>query len=232
VAATTPVSALRLLGTLAYLVAWAGSVLVLGGDARWLAGWVFAGWFVALCLTTVVYLYVRDPALLAERYRRPGTGGQSEWDQVWVYATALGFLAWMAAMPLDAARFAWSPPLPIAARAFGGTLLLLAGFFLFRALRDNTFASPLVRIQKEREQRLVSTGVYAIVRHPMYLGAALMFFGGPLWLGSLVGLAIAAAMTLLLAARIRQEERVLVRGLPGYADYQRKVRYRLVPFVW
>jgi protein-S-isoprenylcysteine O-methyltransferase Ste14 len=89
-----------------------------------------------------------------------------------------------------------------------------------------------VRVQIERKQRVVSTGVYGFVRHPMYLGAVLMFAGAPLLLGSAIGLLPAAAMMLLLGFRIVGEERVLADELEGYAEYRQKVRYRLLPFVW
>lgn len=103
---------------------------------------------------------------------------------------------------------------------------------LFRAFRDNTYLSPLVRIQKERKQRVISTGVYGVVRHPMYLGALLLFAGAPLLLGSFVGLAIGMVLTLLLVARIFREEDLLKKELDGYMDYCRNVRYRLLPFIW
>jgi protein-S-isoprenylcysteine O-methyltransferase Ste14 len=92
--------------------------------------------------------------------------------------------------------------------------------------------SPLVRIQTERQHRVVSTGVYAVVRHPMYLGAILMFLGGPLLVGAATALAIGVALSLLLAARIVDEEKLLAVELPGYDEYRRRVRHRLVPFVW
>jgi protein-S-isoprenylcysteine O-methyltransferase Ste14 len=227
-----PVSPLQLVATAIYLATWPAVLFLLAGDGRWLEGWLFSAWFLGLCVTVIVWLYRKDPALLAERYRMPGSGGQRTWDRVWIYATAASFIAWMTIMPLDARRFRWSPPFSPWLEAAGGVLLLAASFFLFRAFHDNTFLSPLVRIQSEREQRVVSTGVYAIVRHPMYLGALLMFVGVPLLLGSTWGLLAGAAMTLLLVARILGEERMLVRDLAGYDEYRRKVRYRLVPFVW
>lgn len=227
-----PVTPLRLAATALYMMLWPAMILVLGGDARWLEGWLFNGWFVALCTITTGWLYRRDPVLLAERYRMPGSGSQRGWDRAAVYGLALGFAAWIAVMPLDARRFVWSPPFQPWLETAGGVLLVAAAMMLFRSFHDNTFLSPLVRIQTEREQHVVSTGVYGLVRHPMYLGAILMFAGGPLLLGSLLGLALALVLTLLLAARIVGEERLLVTRLDGYANYRSKVPFRLVPRVW
>ncbi|HEX4458104.1 MAG TPA: isoprenylcysteine carboxylmethyltransferase family protein, partial [Polyangia bacterium] len=126
----------------------------------------------------------------------------------------------------------WTPRLPLPVTIIGGALLLVAWLFLMRAFTDNTFLSPLVRLQEERRQHVVSTGVYAIVRHPMYLGATCMFIGGPLLVGSFAGLAIGGALSLLLAARSVGEEALLARGLAGYDDYRRKVKKRLIPFIW
>ena len=226
-----PVSPAMLAVTAVYLVVWPGLVLGLSGDLRWPEGWLFSIWFLALCSGTIAWLYRHDPGLLAERYRMPGSGGQRGWDRLVVIALALGFAAWIALMPLDH-RFAWSPALPRWLDAIGGALLLAAAFFLFRALRDNTFASPLVRVQGERAQRVVSTGVYGFVRHPMYLGAIAMFVGAPLLLGSFAGLAVGVALGLLLAVRIVGEERLLVAELDGYDAYRDEVRYRLLPHVW
>jgi protein-S-isoprenylcysteine O-methyltransferase Ste14 len=103
---------------------------------------------------------------------------------------------------------------------------------LYRSYTDNPFVSPLVRIQKERKQYVVSTGVYGFVRYPMYLGAIFMFVGTPMLLGSKYGILIGAIISLLLVARIIGEEKMLIEELEGYADYKKKVRYRLIPFVW
>jgi protein-S-isoprenylcysteine O-methyltransferase Ste14 len=228
----TPVSPIRLAGTALYIAAWPALMFVLAGDWRWLQGWLFAAWFVGLCATVIGWLYVQDPALLAERYRRPGSGGQKGWDRAVVYVLVFGFTAWIVMMPLDAKRFHWTHPFAGWLQATGGALLLASSFLFFRAFYDNTFLSALVRVQREREHRVVSSGVYGFVRHPMYLGAVCLFVGAALLLGSAVGLAIGGGLTLLLAARIVGEEKMLVRELDGYAEYRRKVRYRLLPFVW
>jgi protein-S-isoprenylcysteine O-methyltransferase Ste14 len=229
------VSGLRLAATAVYLLAWPVFQLWLSGDWRWIEGWIFGLWFLSLCATCITWLYRKDPALLAERYRRPGSGGQSATDALIVYGLALGFIVWIALPPLDARRFHWTPPLPhlhLALEAGGAVLLVGAAFFLYRSFTDNTFLSPLVRIQTERKQQVVSTGVYGFVRHPMYLGACLMFVGAPLLLGSAWGLLFGLALVGLLAARIVGEERLLARELEGYEAYREKVRYRLVPRVW
>jgi protein-S-isoprenylcysteine O-methyltransferase Ste14 len=226
------ISPLKLAGTGLYLLAWPALMFLLAGNWRWIEGWIFGGWFVALCSTCILWLYRKDPALLAERYRRPGSGGQKSWDRFVVYGLGLGFLGWIAIMPLDAVRFGWTPRFPVWAEAPGGALLLMSSFLFFRSFKDNTFLSPLVRIQSERKQRVVSTGVYGFVRHPMYLGAILMFLGAPLLMSSIGGLLVGLALAVLLAVRILGEEKLLVTELEGYDEYRQKVRYRLVPFIW
>ena len=222
----------RLLFTAGYLLVWPALVLFLAGDWTWPEGWIFGGWFVAVGASTVAWLSRRDPGLLAERYRLPGTGGQSRRDRIIVYVLTVGFIIWIALMPLDARRFHWTPRLPLAVELVGDALLGLSWVLLFRSFADNTFGSALVRVQSERGHRVVSTGVYGWVRHPMYLGATLMFVGGPLVTGAISALVVGLALAVLLAVRSLDEEALLARELPGYAEYRRRVRYRLVPFVW
>jgi protein-S-isoprenylcysteine O-methyltransferase Ste14 len=226
------VSPLKLAATAIYLLVWPALQLWLSGDWLWVEGWIFGVWLVALSTVCIVWLYRKDPALLAERYRRPGTGGQSRADALIVYGLVVGFIAWIAVPPLDAVRFGWTPELPEWLEAAGGALLLGAAFFLFRSFTDNPFLSPLVRIQSDRKQEVVSTGVYGFVRHPMYLGATLMFVGGPLLLGSPAGVLVGLGLVLLLAVRILGEEKLLARELEGYEAYRRKVHYRLLPGLW
>jgi protein-S-isoprenylcysteine O-methyltransferase Ste14 len=226
------VSAAKLLFMGCYLALWPVLILALAGDWRWVAGWIFNVWFVSVCVTTVTWLFLKDPALLAERFRRPGTGGQTRGDALIVYGLAIGFIVWIAVMPLDARRFHWTRPLPLLLNIVGGVFLMCAWLFMVRSFTDNPFLSPLVRIQNERGHRVVSTGVYGVVRHPMYLAAVLMFVGAPLLTGSAVALITGALLTLLLAIRIVNEERLLTIDLRGYEEYRHRVRYRLVPFIW
>jgi protein-S-isoprenylcysteine O-methyltransferase Ste14 len=226
------ISAVTLILTLIYILLFPVLLLFLSGDWNWVEGWIFSIWFIALCYTTIIYLYRHDPALLAERYRKPGTGKQEGWDRFVVYRLTFGFLIWIVIMPLDAKRFGWTTYFPLWVKVLGGIGLLLSFFFFFRSYADNTFVSPLVRIQSERKQQVVTTGVYGIVRHPMYLVGILLFVGTPLLLGSLYGVVIGVTMLFLLAGRIVGEEKMLVNELEGYAEYKKKVKYRLIPFIW
>ncbi len=221
----------KLASAFLFILLFPALILLLSGNWTWPEGWIFSLWFIILCYSTILYLYRKDPALLAERYRQPGTGNQEPWDRPVVYGLAAGFTIWIAIMPLDAERFGWSPPFPLWLQVLG--IAGLAGsFFFFRSYTNNPFLSPLVRIQDDRRQTLVSGGVYSFVRHPMYLGGVLMFIGAPLLLGSIGGIIAGLALTVLLMVRIAGEEALLARELEGYRDYCRKTRFRLIPFIW
>ena len=215
-----------------YILLFPAILFVLSGDVTWPEGWIFSIWFIILCYATIMYLYRKNPALLAERYKQPGTGNQETWDRYVVYGLLIGFIIWIVIMPLDAKRFGWSPLFPLWLKVVGGAGLAGSFFLFFRSYTDNTFLSPLVRIQEDRKHQLVSTGVYGVVRHPMYLGAILMFLGTPLLLGSSYGVIAGLALTILLMARVVGEERMLARELEGYREYMKNVRYRLFPFLW
>lgn len=215
-----------------WILIWPALLLFLAGDWLWIEGWIFNIWFLLLCFSTISYLYRKDPALLAERFKQPGTANQKGWDRFIVYGLVLGFITWIVIMPLDAKRFAWTAGLPMWLKAVGGIGLLLSFFFFYRSYMENTFASPLVRIQAERKQKVISTGVYSLVRHPMYLAGVLMFLGAPLLLGSMYGVLVGVLICFLVVVRITGEEKMLINELKGYTDYKKKVRYRLIPFVW
>ena len=206
--------------------------LFVAGNWRWLEGWFFGLWFDAMVLSTLIYMYRNDPELLAERSKAPGADNQKKWDQVLLYAFYGIAIAWLILMPLDAERFGWSPPFPAWLKLAGGLLLLPALYLLYRATVENTFLSTRVRVQSERKQQVISSGVYGFVRHPLYLGAVLLQLGAPLLLGSLYGLVLSAVGCLTLVVRIVGEEKLLVDELEGYPEYRHKVRYRLIPFVW
>jgi protein-S-isoprenylcysteine O-methyltransferase Ste14 len=218
--------------TIFYLLLWPALFLFIAGDWLWTEGWIFSIWFLTTTIAATVYLYVKDPALLAERYRKPGTGNQKLWDKTLLAFIMIVFVIWVVIIPLDSKRFSWTTKYPVILKYIGASMLLFSAFFLFRSFTDNTFLSPLVRVQRERQQKLVTTGVYRFVRHPMYLGALLMFLGAPLLMGSYFGAGIGLLMTVLMGARALGEEKMLMEEFEDYAAYKQKVRYRFIPFVW
>jgi protein-S-isoprenylcysteine O-methyltransferase Ste14 len=122
--------------------------------------------------------------------------------------------------------------MPVALQTLGLLLLVLSTGFVLWVMRANSFAAPVIKIQTERGHRVISSGPYAWVRHPMYSGTILFFAGMPLLLGSWWGLIMAPLFVVLFGFRARLEERALVAGLPGYADYLTRVPYRLIPGIW
>ena len=225
------INGLMLTAALVGILGFAALLLWLSGDWRWAEGWIFDVWWVSFIAATLLWLYYKDPALLVERMRLPGTGGESRADMAILIGIKVGFLAWIVLSALDV-RFGWMPRLPLWCEVCGGILLFSGNFPVLRAFADNTYASQLVRIQSERGQHVIDTGVYGFVRHPMYLGASLWFVGGALLLGSVCGLLVGLATVGLIILRIFGEEKLLARDLEGYQAYREKVRYRLVPRVW
>jgi len=207
-------------------------LFILAGDVRWIEGWLFSIIFLLMCFSTLVYLYFYDPALLKERFGSPIQPTQKSWDKVLLSLFFVDFLVWFAIMPLDARRYRWSPVFPLWLKAVGTVLLIIAIVLVFEALRENTFAAPVVKMQKERGQTVVSTGMYGVVRHPMYAGALLLFVGAPLLLSSAWGLIISLLLIVTIAVRSIGEEAMLKQELEGYSDYMKRVKWRMIPFVF
>lgn len=207
-------------------------ILFAAGTWRWLEGWLFGLWFAAMVLFTMVYMFRNDPSLLTERAKAPSADNQKKWDKYLLSAIYLIAFAWLIIMPLDAKRFGWSPSFPVWVKVAGGLALLPALYLIYRATVENTFLSTRVRIQTDRKQQVISSGVYGFVRHPLYLGCVLLQIGAPLLLGSIYGMVISAIGIITLVIRILGEEKMLVNELEGYDEYKKKVHYRLIPFVW
>lgn len=200
------------------------------GSFNWPAAWVFLFVNATLGPTCGLWLAKTDPALLAERLRPTFQADQPAADKKFMLAFAVATLIWLIAIGLD--RRAHASDVPVALQAAGLAMYLLSTIFIMWVFRENSFAAPVVKVQAERHHRVISSGPYAFVRHPMYSGIMLFFVGVPLLLGSWWGVAIAPVFAVLFAIRARIEEQALVEGLPDYADYAARVRYRLVPGVW
>ena len=201
------------------------------GTLRWPAAWVLLAEMGGTGIAFGLWLGRHDPALLAERLSACFQSSQKSWDKVFVATLLVLWSSWFVLMGLDAVRFRWSH-VPVWVQAIGAILIALNAYIAYRTLRENTFAAPVVKIQTERGHRVVRTGPYAYVRHPMYAGNLLFFIGAPLLLGSWYGLAAAPLMVAMLAMRAVLEERTLASELPGYRDYAAHVRYRLVRGIW
>ncbi|MBR0730874.1 protein-S-isoprenylcysteine O-methyltransferase Ste14 [Bradyrhizobium japonicum] len=200
------------------------------GTIHWPSAWVFLATCALLGPLCGWWLYRVDPALLAERLRPVLQKDQPAADKAFMIVFVIAMLAWLAAMGLD--RRTQFSDMPVAFQALGLVLFVLSTLFILWVFRENSFAAPVVKLQAERAQRVVSTGPYAHVRHPMYSGMILFFAGVPLLLGSWWGLVMAPVIVVLFAIRIGIEERTLREGLPGYSNYMTRVRYRLLPGVW
>ena len=209
-------------------VAMALLIFVPAGTVRYWQAWVFLAVFIGASALTTVDLLVRDPALLERRLSGGPTAEKRPAQKVIMLGASAGFVALLVVPALDH-RFGWSA-VP-AGVVIAGDVLLAIGFYLVvRVYRENTFSSATIEIAEN--QTVISTGPYAVVRHPMYASASLYLLGMPLALGSYWGLVPIAGMVPFLIWRLLDEERLLVGNLPGYTEYQRRVRYRLVPFVW
>jgi protein-S-isoprenylcysteine O-methyltransferase Ste14 len=195
-----------------------------GTFAYWEA-WVYLAILFIPMVFVFVYLLKTDPELLERRLRtREKEGAQKRIIKLSYFYFLLAFL-----LPGFDRRWGWSTvPLDIVIVA---DLLVVLGYGIFAlVLRENRYASRIIEV--EQEQKVISSGPYRIVRHPMYLGMLLMYLFSPLALGSYWAVIPSALIIPLLVARIRNEERVLMRDLKGYPDYIQKTKYRLVPGIW
>ncbi|MGA9796644.1 MAG: isoprenylcysteine carboxylmethyltransferase family protein [Rhizomicrobium sp.] len=198
---------------------------------HWPQAWVFLTIFAAGAAFMGAFLIRRDPGLLSARLNSRLAQGQPLWDRIFMLGAVAGWCAWLALMALDAKRLHPSQ-MPVGVEV-AGALLVIAGFAaVMPVFAANTFAAPVVRVQNEREQRVIDTGPYAYVRHPMYAAAMLYLVGMPLLLGSWYGLIGTALLAVTIAVRAVFEERELKRELPGYTEYTTRVRWRVIPGVW
>ena len=203
-------------------------LFVPAGTVRYWPGWAYLSIFFGAAALTTRYLMRHDPALLERRMKGGPTAETRPAEKVIMLAASAGFIAVLVVSALDH-RHAWSvvPPYGVLA---GDGLVAIGFYFIFLVYRENTFTSATIEIAAN--QTVISTGPYAVVRHPMYASGMLYMFGTPLALGSYWGLVPLAAMLPFLIWRLFDEERMLSEHLPGYTDYQRKVRYRLLPALW
>lgn len=215
----------RLVGFMLFL-----AVLIFGpaGTLDYWQGWVYLGLFAACCTLVTASLLKHDPALVARRLEvGPKAEREPAQKQIqWIASLCLCGLYIVSAVDYGQT---WSF-LPTSVVLIGDLLSVLGFAIMYRVFRENTFAAATVTV--EAGQRVIATGPYARIRHPMYAGALLLFLGTPLALGSWWGLAVFIPSATILVARLRDEEQFLMRNLDGYGGYRSRVRFRLVPGLW
>jgi protein-S-isoprenylcysteine O-methyltransferase Ste14 len=203
-------------------------LFVPAGTVHYWQAWVYLSIFMGASALTTLYLMRRDPALLQRRMSGGPMAEKQPAQRIIMLCTSIGFIAFLAVSGLDR-RFGWSVMSFVC--AISGDVLVAIGFYLILLVyRENTFTSATIEVAEN--QKVISTGPYAIVRHPMYASASLYLLGTPLALGSYWAFIPIAAMIPFLVWRLFDEERFLATNLTGYIEYRKRVRHRLVPFVW
>ncbi len=199
------------------------------GRLDWYQAWAFTLAFGAFLVFYGVWFQRYDPGQLKER-SQVGTNTKG-WDKVILRLYTILLLAMLILAGLDAGRFTWAEA-PLAGQMLGWLGAVLAGYLVFMSASVNTFLSRTVRIQNDREQKVIDTGPYGRVRHPMYLGVIVLMVSIPLLLGSLWALIPGGLIGVLFIIRTKLEDRTLMDELPGYREYAQRVRYRIIPGIW
>ena len=217
-----------ILGFVKLIIGFGIFLLLPAGTIYFWQAWVYLFVFSTSSALITAYLWKYDPKLLKHRINAGPLAEKEKSQKLIMLLAVLAFTCAIVFPALDH-RFSWSA-VPTSVVIMGDALVALGFFITFITMKVNPFASATIEITTG--QRVISTGPYAIVRHPMYSGALIMVFGTPLALGSWWGLLIFISIIPILAWRLLDEERFLSKDLPGYKEYCQKVRYRLVPFVW
>jgi len=215
-------------GLLLLFVAMAALLFGPARTADYWQAWIFLAVYFAASLALTLYLMIADPALLERRMRGGPTAETQPVQKIIMIIASLGFVGLLVVPAFDH-RFGWSQMPPAVALA-GDALVGLGWLAIFFVFRENSFTSSTIELAPD--QKVVSSGPYALVRHPMYAGALVMLLGIPIALGSWWGILVLAAILPALIWRLLEEEKFLAGNLAGYVEYQNKVRYRLIPAVW
>jgi protein-S-isoprenylcysteine O-methyltransferase Ste14 len=206
----------------------AALLFIPAGTFDYWQAWNFMAVFVVATTAITVYLAIKDPKLLERRMRAGPTAEKEPAQKVIMFFAMTGFLALLIFPALDH-RFGWSP-VPTYLSLVGDALIAVGFFLVFIVLKVNTYGASTIQIAED--QVVISTGPYALVRHPMYSGALPLLMGIPLALDSWWGLFVLVLVVPAIMWRLLDEEKFLQKNLQGYADYCQKVRYRLMPFIW
>jgi protein-S-isoprenylcysteine O-methyltransferase Ste14 len=228
-----PMLAVKLiLSVIANVAIFAALLFVPAGTLAWWRAWVFLGVNFIACSLTMFLIFRDKEDLLNERWKSPLQKNQPLGDKIATIFLVSSFFGYTIFIPLDVFRFHVMVAPGALISAIGLALFVAGWTIMSLSFKENAFAAPIVKHQAERQQRVIDSGVYSVVRHPMYAGAVPLMIGMPLWLGSYVAALLATIPIATLIVRIAIEEKFLRRELTGYGDYTKRVPYRLVPFVW
>lgn len=219
-------------GVIIQLAIFGGLLFIPAGTLDWWRAWVLVGLVFANAVGMMLFVFRDQKELLNERFKFPIQKGQPLADKIIVPLIIVSFVGLVIFIPLDVFRFRLIARPGIFVSSLGLVLTAVGWSLMALALRENRFAIATVRHQTERHQTVIDTGVYGVVRHPMYAGAVLLFVGMPLWLESYAAALVASVPIAVLVVRIPIEEHLLRRELTGYDAYMRRIRHRLIPFVW
>jgi protein-S-isoprenylcysteine O-methyltransferase Ste14 len=226
-------SIFKLIAGVLFNVAIFGGLLFLPASTLdWWRAWVFLGVVFVGTVASTVSLFRVNKDLLAERFKPPVQKGQPLADKIVVILLIAAFVGLIVFISLDVFRFHLLAK-PGTLVSSSGLVLFVAGWWIMTlALRENAFAAPVVKHQQERQQIVIDSGVYGVVRHPMYAGGIPLLVGMPLWLESYAAAMLASVPIGTLVLRLLVEEQFLRRELAGYDAYTQRVQYRLIPFLW
>lgn len=215
-------------GLLGLIVVMAIALFISAGAINYWQGWGFLVVFGGSALAITLYLMKNDPKLLARRVYAGPTAEKEVSQKIIQFIASIGFVGMLVVPALDFRFHLSSVPFYL---VLAGDFLVELGFLIiFFVFRQNSFTSAIIEVDKS--QKVISTGLYAFVRHPMYMGALFLFVGMSLSLGSLWGMVVYLIILPALLWRLILEEKFLTKNLPGYKEYKNKVKYRLVPLVW
>jgi len=208
---------------------WSVILFAAAGRVSWKRGWIYVGLYVCTLVIGEIVVSVKSPGILQERAQRHAN--TKSFDKVILRLIKVTFFLFPVVAGLDAVRFGWSH---VGWQAFfAGLPVYLTGWVLVPwTMIVNPHLEPTVRIQEERGHRVVKSGPYGVVRHPMYAGVILQTLAAPLLVGSLWSYLPVGASICLFVVRTALEDRMLRKELPGYAEYATNTRYRLVPGIW
>jgi protein-S-isoprenylcysteine O-methyltransferase Ste14 len=215
-------------GSITLLVVTAGVIFGSAWTLNYWQAWTFLAAFFGSAFAITIYLMKKDPKLL-ERRISAGPLHEKETSQKIIQSLAQASFLLVIIFPVLDHRFGWST-VPPYVNILGDILVVIGFYIVFLVFKENTFASALIEVRAE--QKVISTGPYARVRHPMYIGALILLIGTPLSLGSLWGVLTIIPITVVIIWRLLDEERFLAKDLAGYVEYEERVTYRLVPFLW